>query len=303
MRRAMRRRVGALSALLALAGAALAVLAAPAEAQTGYPPPACTANASTQQLGSFNVGDTITVTLAPSCPFQPGTPVTVTVNGVTVGTKVANSSGFVVVRITVVSTSTLSVDDPVLVPVVCGQNVVTATGFSAVANASVTQSAVFTVNCGPAATTPVPAQNNTNNNVNTNLNNNTNTVNVGGDTININAGGGGPIVVPVPGRGPGGGPGGQNQNQGQNQSQRQSQEQSQFQRVVQQLPGPPAVPQPGRIAFTGANIIGMSLLALTALLIGGFLVSSVKRRRQGTPVDEGHDAQEDEAFEPELTLS
>ena len=302
MRRAMRRRVGALSALLALAGATLAVLAAPAGAQTGYPPPGCTANASTQQLGSFNVGDTITLTLAPSCPFQPGTPVTVTVNGVAIGTKVANSSGFVVVRITVVSTSTLSVDDPVLVPVVCGQNVVTATGFSAVANATVTQSAVFTVNCGPAATTPVPAANNTNNNVNTNLNNNTNTVNVGGDTININAGGGGPIVVPVPGggRGPGRGPGREGGGQDQNQSQRQSQEQSQFQRIVQQLPGPPAVPQPGRIAFTGTNIIGMSLLALTALLIGGFLVSSVKRRRQGAPVEE---AQEAEAFEPELTLS
>jgi hypothetical protein len=216
------------------------------------------------------------------------------VNGTPVGTKVADANGFVRVTITVLSTLQLSVDDPVIVPAICGQNTVTATGFSNVANGNVTHTATFTLNCGPAVgggAGPIN-NNNANNNENNNVNNNTNTVNVEGDTLNINTPA--PQVVVLPGGGGGG--------SGQSQTQHQDQSQSQFGRIVHDIPKPHHAHQ-GKLAFTGATIIGMSLLALTAMLIGVFLVSSVKRRRQPAGRDEVTQDDQDEVVEPQLTLS
>lgn len=146
------RRTQATATLLALLGA-LFLLSPPASAQTGYPPGACTVLAGTQDVGTVTVGQTFVLQLAPQCVFTPGTPVTVTVNGVDIPGKVANASGAVLVEVTVVSTTQLSIDDPVLTPAFCGTNTVLARGPSAVAgDQQVTQTATFTLSC-PGTTT------------------------------------------------------------------------------------------------------------------------------------------------------
>ena len=88
-----------------------------------------------------------------------------TVNGVDIPGKVATASGFVLVDITVVSTTQLSIDDPILTPAVCGVNTATARGPSPTAQGGIsTQTANFTLNCPTAAdtgtrtVTPVPVQ-------------------------------------------------------------------------------------------------------------------------------------------------
>ncbi|MDQ4070510.1 MAG: hypothetical protein M3203_13720 [Actinomycetota bacterium] len=87
--------------------------------------------------------------------FTPGAAVTVTVNGVDIPGKVANASGFVLVDVTVLSTTQLSIDDPVITPAICGVNTVTARGPSPTAQGGIsTQTATFTLTC-PG--TPAPA--------------------------------------------------------------------------------------------------------------------------------------------------
>lgn len=194
--KAMRRKVGGVSALLALMGTTLVLLAGPAEAQA-YPPATCNVTLSNQQLGSFNVGTTIRFSLAPPCIFQPGVPVALTVNGVPIPGKFAEANGFVTVQVEILSSTTLSVDDPVFTPAICGTNTAQATGFSRVANSNVTQTAFFNVVCPPAF-------------------------------------------------------------------------------------APPA--QPGRVAFTGANIVRWSMVALAAMLAGVMLVITTKRRSRETTV-------------------
>ena len=142
------RRTFSIAALMAvLSGAAFAVAPA-ASAQTGYPPPACSPVTGTISAGSHPIGETFSTTLTPVCVFTPGATVTVTVNGVVVGTKVADASGSVSVTVFVESATSLLIDDPVRVPGRCGpDNRIVATGPSEVARADVTQIATFDVLC------------------------------------------------------------------------------------------------------------------------------------------------------------
>jgi hypothetical protein len=77
--------------------------------------------------------------------------VTVSVNGQIVATKAAAATGSVSINLTVLSATTLSIDDPILVPAVCGQNTVTGLGGSSVANGMVTQVVMFNVDCASVA--------------------------------------------------------------------------------------------------------------------------------------------------------
>jgi hypothetical protein len=123
-------------------------LALPAGAQTGYPPGPCTVTVSASAFGTATIGSTITLTLQPTCVWTPNSAVQVLVNGESVGTKTADANGFVTVRITVLDDETLSVDDPVLVPAICGTNTVVGRGTSTVASGNVvTHQATFTLIC------------------------------------------------------------------------------------------------------------------------------------------------------------
>lgn len=127
--------------------AALSLGAAPALAQTGYPPGPCTAVVGNQFAGNVTIGQTFSVTLTPNCVFTGAGSVSVTVNGVPVGTKTASANGTISVTVTVLSATQLSIDDPVIVPANCGTNTISATGPSTVAGGPVTQNANFTVSC------------------------------------------------------------------------------------------------------------------------------------------------------------
>lgn len=137
--------LGAVAALVVVNGTGTA------GAQTSYPPGACRPLAGSQFNGTLTVGQSATIILAPACAFQDGTPVSVSVNGVPVGVRAA-VSGAVPVLIAVTSGASLTVDGNTTVPVVCGVNTVVATGFSAAAQAPVTQTATFNVNCGTGQT-------------------------------------------------------------------------------------------------------------------------------------------------------
>jgi hypothetical protein len=150
------RRTHTMVALCGVVGGLLLLLAPAASAQTGYPPGLCTTTSGVQNVGNVNVGQRFVLQLAPTCVFTPGSPITVTVNGVNIPGKVANPSGYVLVDITVVSATQLSIDDPVLTPAICGTNTAVATGPSATAQGGVsTQTANFTITCPvvPAAVT------------------------------------------------------------------------------------------------------------------------------------------------------
>ena len=135
-----------MSALVALLGGTVFLLAPPASAQVGYPPGACTATVgSSGDFGAFPVGSTATLTIRAVCTFDAGGTATVVVNGQPAGTKPIQADGTVVVTVTVLSTTELSVN-----PVVrgqCGVNTVSVTGPSASAGTRVTQTATFTVLC------------------------------------------------------------------------------------------------------------------------------------------------------------
>jgi hypothetical protein len=151
------RRTQAVAVLVGLLGAAMLLVAPAASAQTGYPPGLCTAVTGSQNVGSVNIGQRFVLQVAPTCLFTPGTPVTVTVNGVDIPGKTAEAGGFVLVDVTVVSATQLSIDDPVLTPAICGTNTVTARGASSTAQGGIsTQTATFTLNCpaGPGTASP-----------------------------------------------------------------------------------------------------------------------------------------------------
>ena len=146
------RRTQALAVITAVLGGLVLFLAPAASAQTGYPPGLCTAVSGTQHVGTVEIGQRFVIQMAPTCLFTPGTPVTVTVNGVDIPGKTAEPGGLVLVDVTVVSATQLSIDDPVLTPAICGTNTVTARGASATAQGGIsTQTATFTLNCPPAA--------------------------------------------------------------------------------------------------------------------------------------------------------
>lgn len=128
-----------------------ASLAAPAAAQTGYPPPPCAITFSTQVLGSLQVGSTVTFFLSPLCDWAPGAQVAVTVNGVFVGNKVPGPNGAVSVLVEALSPTLLSIDDPVLVPAQCGPNSIRGVGASVAAQAGVTHEGTFQLLCTAAA--------------------------------------------------------------------------------------------------------------------------------------------------------
>ncbi len=116
-------------------------------------PPSCSGS---QLAGSHTVGETFTIVFTPPCGFVSPPPVTKSVNGVPVGSQAA-TNGTASVTITVLSPTTLSVDDPVLVTAVCGTNTATASGTSATAQ-PVTQTATFVVVCpGPPGPPGPPA--------------------------------------------------------------------------------------------------------------------------------------------------
>lgn len=145
------RRTQAMAVLVGLVGAVMLLVVPAATAQTQqYPPGLCTAVTGSQNVGSVNIGQRFVLQVAPTCLFTPGTPVTVTVNGVNIPGKTAEQGGFVLVEITVLSATQLSVNP--IVPAICGTNAVTASGPSASAVGGVsTQTANFTLNC-PAGT-------------------------------------------------------------------------------------------------------------------------------------------------------
>ncbi len=155
------RRTVSIAALVALVGG-LAFLAAPsAMAQTPGYPPTCNPVDGVQDAGSHQIGETFKVNLLPTCLFNPGSNIAVTVNGQSVGTKVAAADGSITVTVRVVSATELSIEDPVSVVGQCGQNKIVGTGPSATAGRNVTQTAFFTVVCpgvnppGGGVVTPV----------------------------------------------------------------------------------------------------------------------------------------------------
>ncbi len=152
----MRRMIPAMITLVM--GAVLGAMAPAASAQTGYPPPACSPADTVIDAGTHAVGETFTIRLAPLCLWDPGSAVATTVNGQSVGTKVADAGGGINVAVTVVSATQLSIDDPVVVAGRCGGNNASGVGPSATAGASVRATANFSIRCEGAAAAPRPAR-------------------------------------------------------------------------------------------------------------------------------------------------
>lgn len=149
----MRRKLHALTALAALLGGTVLLLAPSAGAQTGYPPAACTVTNGSQFAGDHSVGESFTIRVVAVCSFTPGATASVTVNGQSVGTKTIEADGSVIINVVVQSADVLVINDPVSVPGNCGQNSAVVTGPASAANTNVTQTATFNVVCpgaGPA---------------------------------------------------------------------------------------------------------------------------------------------------------
>jgi len=147
--------------VVAAAMAAICLAVAPATAAvaqtSGYPPPGnCVNNPTAQNLGTIAVGDTLNASLTPVCIFISGSTVNMTVNGASGGTKTANSAGGVPISLFAASSTSGSLNDPVTVPIQCGQNSITASGNSATGPTSTT--GVFTLNCAAAAATTSPSK-------------------------------------------------------------------------------------------------------------------------------------------------
>ena len=150
------RRIQAMAVLVGLLSAFCLLIAPAASAQTGYPPGLCTPVTGTQNVGNVNIGQRFVLQLAPTCLFTPGTPLTVTVNNVPIPDKTAEAAGIALVDVTVVSATQLSIDDPILVPAICGTNTVVASGASQSAQGGrSTQTATFTLTCPSVPVTPV----------------------------------------------------------------------------------------------------------------------------------------------------
>ena len=149
----MRRRAGAVSAVVALTGALLVMLAPPASAQGAYPPGDCSVTIGNQNVGNLGSGDT-NVVIAPHCVFQINAPVTITVNNTIIGDVIADGSGVVVLPVSVLPSKALKVHGH-HVPAVCGPNTLKGHGFSPVAGKHVTHTLTFNVVCPEVASTKV----------------------------------------------------------------------------------------------------------------------------------------------------
>lgn len=145
-----RNTTSALAALVGLVGGTLMLLAPAAGAQTPYQAGGCAS--PTVDAGAHAIGSSFSFVLG--CPFDPGSTVTITVNGQTVGTKTADASGAVTVNVTVVSQTVLQINDPVTAPGQCGPNSVVATGPANGSTGSITGG--FTVLCPAGVVTAVP---------------------------------------------------------------------------------------------------------------------------------------------------
>jgi hypothetical protein len=147
----MRRKVAALTGTLLVAGL-MSMFMPAANAQVGYPPGPCVPGNITIDAGAHAIGTTFSVRLQPLCAWDPGSPVTLTVDGTDVPGKIADAGGGVTVTVTVLSATQLSIDDPVLVASQCGANQMTGSGrSSAAAGAIDTATAKFRVICPAAA--------------------------------------------------------------------------------------------------------------------------------------------------------
>jgi len=139
----------------------LFLVAAPAYAQTGYPPgPATTQPSginSTQDLGTLAVGQSADREL---CGFAPGSTVRINVNGSFVTNKTADGNGCVRVRFRVASETVVEVDDPIAAPAHCGPNDLVAAG-SQSDGTPVRQTVQFEIVCGslPRASTATTGAN------------------------------------------------------------------------------------------------------------------------------------------------
>jgi hypothetical protein len=127
----------------------LLLVAAPAYAQTGYPPgPGTTQPAgvnATQDLGTIAVGQSADREL---CGFAPGSTVRINVNGSFVTNKMANANGCVRVRFRVASETVVEVDDAIAATARCGPNELVAAG-AQVDGTAVSQTVQFEIVCGP----------------------------------------------------------------------------------------------------------------------------------------------------------
>ncbi|MBA3267071.1 MAG: hypothetical protein H0T70_02290 [Acidimicrobiia bacterium] len=152
----MKRTISALVTLVI--GGVLVALAPAASAQTGYPVAGCSPADTVFDAGTHDIGETFTVRLVPICLWDVGSDVVTTVNGQSVGTKVADAGGGVNVEITVVSATQLSIDDPVIVASRCGENSASGIGPSAAAQTLVRSTAIFRVRCDGVAAAPRAAR-------------------------------------------------------------------------------------------------------------------------------------------------
>ena len=127
----------------------LLLVAAPAYAQTGYPPGPATTQPSgvnaTQDLGTLAVGESGTREL---CGFAPGSTVRITVNGSFVTNKTADANGCVRVQYRVASQTVIEIDDPIPAPAHCGSNDIVAAGAQS-DGAPVSQTLQVEIVCGP----------------------------------------------------------------------------------------------------------------------------------------------------------
>ena len=139
----------------------LLLVAAPAFAQTGYPPgPATTQPSgtnSTFDLGTLAVGQTASREL---CGFGSGGTVRITANGSFVMNKTADGNGCVRVQFKVASETVIEVDDPIAAPARCGPNDLLAAG-SETDGTPVNQTLQFEIVCGalPRASTATTGAN------------------------------------------------------------------------------------------------------------------------------------------------
>ncbi|TML91428.1 MAG: hypothetical protein E6G06_10275 [Actinobacteria bacterium] len=128
----------------------LLLVAAPADAQTGYPPGPPTTQpsgtGSSEDLGTIAVGETKSSEL---CGFAPGATVRVTANGTFVLNATADANGCVQFEVMVISARSMEINGT-RATAVCGPNAVVASG-SATNATRVTQTLRFEIVCDPVA--------------------------------------------------------------------------------------------------------------------------------------------------------
>ena len=128
----------------------LLLVAAPADAQTGYPPGPPTTQpsgtGSSEDLGTISVGQTKSSEV---CGFAPGATVRVTANGTFVLNTTADGNGCVQLEVTVIAATRMEINGT-RATAVCGPNAVVASG-SATNATRVTQTLRFEIVCDPVA--------------------------------------------------------------------------------------------------------------------------------------------------------